>query len=222
MKINPSHIAELESYEGPKILLLTAEFVNDMNKEESDLVFSSDNSNAVICIQGDQNAKIAKSCNEEKVFLYLKEPVEEVELLRAIKSGFSFLHSKLECGKLHSALDTRTRELSSLNEIGIALSSEQDYDELLNLILSKSREVTNCDAGSLYLLSKINEKENSLVFKLVQNDSLANLEFKEYSLPLTRSSLAGYVALTGEFLNLEDVYDIPEDADYTFNKAFDI
>ncbi len=222
MKIIPSDIAELKSCEGLKILLINDEFVNDMNKEESDLLFSSDNSSAVICIKGDQNAKIAESRDEEKVFLYLKEPVEEVELLRAIKSGFSYLHSKLECEKLHSALDTRTRELSSLNEIGIALSSEQDYDELLNLILSKSREATNCDAGSLYLLGKKKEEENSLVFKLVQNDSLANLEFKEYALPLTRSSLAGYVALTGEFVNLEDAYNIPDHVDYTFNKAFDI
>ncbi|MBC8553156.1 MAG: GAF domain-containing protein, partial [Candidatus Brocadiales bacterium] len=148
-------------------------------------------------------------------------PVEEAELMKALKSGFNYLHSKLESERLHSALDIRTRELSSLNEIGISLSSEQDYDTLLGLILSKSREITNCDAGSLYLLDRTKETGNSLIFKLVQNDSLTNLEFKEYALPLARSSLAGYVALTGEFINLEDVYDIPDDVDYSFNKAFD-
>ena len=222
MEIIPSDIAELKSCEGLKILLLNDEFVNDMNKEESDLLFSSDNSSAVICIKGDQDAKIAESRDEEKVFLYLKEPVEEVGFLRAIKSGFSYLHSKLECEKLHSALDTRTRELSSLNEIGIALSAELDYDKLLNLILLKSREVTDCDAGSLYLLDETKEIENRIIFKLVQNDSLPNIEIKEYSLPLTRASLAGYVALTGESVNLEDAHNIPKDVDYTFNKAFDI
>ena len=51
---------------------------------------------------------------------------------------------------------------------------------------------------------------------------MANIEFKEYALPLTRTSLAGYVALTGEFVNLEDAYNVPKDVDYTFNKAFDI
>ncbi|MCP4254402.1 MAG: GAF domain-containing protein [Candidatus Scalindua sp.] len=221
MEIISSDIAGLKSSDGLTIFLLNDEFTNGMNIEESGSVFSSDISTAVICIKGDNNAKIAKSYDDENVFHYLKEPVEEVELLRAIKSGFSFLHSRLECAELQSALNTRTRELSSLNEIGIALSSEQDYDELLNLILSKSREVTNCDAGSLYLLGD-KEEENSLVFKLVQNDSLSNLEFKEYALPLTRSSLAGYVALTGEFVNIEDVYNIPDHVDYTFNKAFDI
>ncbi len=220
-QIIPSDTEELKSGEGLKILILNNEFVNEMNNEMSDLVFSSGNFNAVICINGEQKSKIVRSRDEEKVFLYLKEPVEETELLKAIKSGFDYLHSKLESERLHFAIDTCTRELSSLNEIGIALSSEQDYDELLDLILSKSREVTNCDAGSLYLLDKTKEIGNSLIFKLVQNDSLSNLEFMEYALPLTRKSLAGYVALTGEFINLKDVYDIPDDVDYSFNKAFD-
>jgi hypothetical protein len=43
----------------------------------------------------------------------------------------------------------------------------------------------------------------------------------KYSLLLMRTSLAGYVALTGEFVNLDDAHNIPEDVDYTFNNAFD-
>lgn len=221
MEIIPSDIAEYKSCEGLKIFLLNDEFVNNMNKEESGLIFCSDNSNIVICINRSEKSNISEFFDEEKIFFYLKEPVEDAELLKALKSGFVYLHSKRECEGLHSALDTRTSELSSLNEIGISLSSEKNYDTLLGLILSKSREITNCDAGSLYLLDRTKETGNSLIFKLVQNDSLTNLEFKEYALPLTRSSLAGYVALTGEFINLDDVYHIPDDVDYSFNKAFD-
>ena len=221
MEIIPSDIAEYKPCEGLMIFLLNDEFVNNMNKEESGLIFCSDNSNIVICIKRRGKSNIAEFCDEDKIFFYLKEPVEDAELLKALKSGFVYLHSKRECEGLHSALDTRTSELSSLNEIGISLSSEKNYDTLLGLILSKSREITNCDAGSLYLLDRTKETGNSLIFKLVQNDSLTNLEFKEYALPLTRSSLAGYVALTGEFINLDDVYHIPDDVDYSFNKAFD-
>ena len=43
-------------------------------------------------------------------------------------------------------------DLQELYTIGIALSTEQNYEKLLELILTKSREETNCDAGSLYLL----------------------------------------------------------------------
>ena len=41
-----------------------------------------------------------------------------------------------------------------LNEIGIALSAEKDILKLLEMILTKSRELTNCDAGTFYRLSK--------------------------------------------------------------------
>ena len=221
MELTPSNLENIKPGEDLNVFLINNRFADCMNKEISELIVCPDYSNAIIFINGDPKLKSNKIYDDE-VFLYLKEPIEEYELLKAIKSGFGYLLSKLECKRLHSELDYQTRELSSLNEIGMALSAEQDYDKLLDLILSKSREVTNCDAGSLYLLEKTDDVGNRLIFKLVQNDTLANLEFEEYTLPITRTSLAGYVTLTGEFLNLEDAYKIPKDVDYTFNKAFDV
>src|SRR6202167_2749907 len=49
-------------------------------------------------------------------------------------------------------LKAAEREREQLNEIGIALSSQRDVRELLNLILAKAREITRADAGSLYLI----------------------------------------------------------------------
>jgi len=221
-EITPSNLEYIKTGEDLNIFLINNEFADGMNKEISELIACPDYSNVIIFLNGDQKQKSNKIYDEEKVFLYLKEPIEEYELLKAIKSGFNYLNSTYECKWLYSKVDYQTRELSSLNEIGMALSSEQDYDKLLDLILSKSREVTNCDAGSLYLLEKTDDVGDRLIFKLVQNDTLSHLEFEEYSLPITRTSLAGYVTLTGEFLAMEDAYKIPKDVDYTFNKAFDL
>ena len=45
----------------------------------------------------------------------------------------------------------------------------EDIDKLLHKILSYSRKITSCDAGTIYL------KENDfLVSKILQNDSLLN------------------------------------------------
>lgn len=118
-------------------------------------------------------------------------------------------------------LDEKNRELSDLSTIGVALSAEQDYEKLLTLILTKCRDITNCDAGSLYLIKESNKSGKKLIFKSVQNDSLSNLSFQEYSLPVTKTSIAGYVALTGEVLNMEDAYNLPEGAEYTFCEIFD-
>ncbi|MDJ0517528.1 MAG: HD domain-containing phosphohydrolase [Trichodesmium sp. MO_231.B1] len=118
---------------------------------------------------------------------------------------------------------TETTELliEQLLDIGVALSDTHNLSELLNLILSKSREITCSDAGSVYLVDELNSKQQKLLFKVAQNDSLSEFAFQELELAMTSESLAGYVALTGHTLNLPDVYNLPEDVPYKFDKSFD-
>ena len=111
--------------------------------------------------------------------------------------------------------------IEQLLDIGVALSDTYDLGELLNLILSKSREITSSDAGSVYLVDKLNVKECKLVFKAAQNDSLPDLAFQEQALAITSESLTGYVALTGQSLNLADAYNLPKNTPYKFDKSFD-
>ena len=111
--------------------------------------------------------------------------------------------------------------IEQLLDIGVALSDTYDLGELLNLILSKSREITSSDAGSVYLVDELNVKECKLVFKAAQNDSLPDLAFQEQVLAITSESLTGYVALTGQSLNLADAYNLPKNTPYKFDKSFD-
>ena len=59
-----------------------------------------------------------------------------------------------------------------------------------------------------------------LVFKLVQNDSV-DFPFEEKTFPLNKESIAGFVAVTGDILNLPDVYHLPKRAPFHFNSSFD-
>jgi len=114
----------------------------------------------------------------------------------------------------------KTDLIEKLLDIGAALSSAQDLGELLNLILSKSREITYSDAGSVYLVDHSDET-SKLLFKVAQNASKPSLSFKEFALPLTDKSLAGYVAITGQSLNLSDAYDLPSGVPYRLDTSFD-
>lgn len=114
----------------------------------------------------------------------------------------------------------KTDLIEKLLDIGAALSSAQDLGDLLNLILSKSREITYSDAGSVYLVDHSDEK-SKLLFKVAQNGSKPSLSFKEFALPLTDKSLAGYVAITGQSLNLSDAYDLPAGVPYRLDTSFD-
>ncbi|MEG4810428.1 HD domain-containing phosphohydrolase [Microcoleus sp. F8-D3] len=121
--------------------------------------------------------------------------------------------------KNESAVE-KTDLIEKLLDIGAALSSAQDLGDLLNLILSKSREITYSDAGSVYLVDHSDET-SKLLFKVAQNASQPRLSFKEFALPLTDKSLAGYVAITGQSLNLSDAYDLPPDVPYQLDTSFD-
>ncbi|MBE0509005.1 MAG: phosphohydrolase, partial [Marinospirillum sp.] len=56
-----------------------------------------------------------------------------------------------------------------LNAIGIALSAQRDQSQLLELILVSARELTQADAGTLYM---VEPDSQSLRFVMVQNDKL--------------------------------------------------
>lgn len=121
---------------------------------------------------------------------------------------------------LQEASAERVELIEQLLAIGTALSSTNNLDELLHLILFKSREITCSDAGSVYLINR-HEESPTLLFKVAQNDSIPNNPFQEFAMPLTRKSLAGYVALTGEILNLPDAYNLPPDVPYQLDRSFD-
>lgn len=114
----------------------------------------------------------------------------------------------------------RVEPIEQLLAIGTALSSSQNLGELLSLILSKSREITCSDAGSVYLIDNSDEF-SKLIFKAAQNDSQPNVTLQEFAIPLNSKSLTGYVALTGESLNLPDAYNLPADVPYQLDKSFD-
>ncbi len=111
------------------------------------------------------------------------------------------------------------RSMTRLHEVGRALASEQNLDRLLGLILTKARELLRAEAGSIYLLT--GEAEcRKMLFAHTQN-ALVNLPFHRVSMPVSRQTLAGFVALTSEPLNLPDVYRISPEAPYQFNDSFD-
>ena len=117
----------------------------------------------------------------------------------------------------------RSSLLRELIQIGIGLTSERDLALLPARILTAARRFTHAEAGTLYL-----RDGDRLRFVVVQNDVLARRlgeremqRLFESHLPLSAQSLAGYVALSGDVLRVSDVYEIPTDRPYVFNRAVD-
>ena len=113
-------------------------------------------------------------------------------------------------------------DLRELSRVGAALSTERNLDTLLETILSQSLRLSASDGASLYLMERDAEgNPATLRFKLSQNISLPDLPFAERSIPIDHTSLAGYVASTGDPLKISDVYLLPEHVTYRQNRSFD-
>ena len=117
-------------------------------------------------------------------------------------------------------LDRLSVELRDLNSIGVRLSAERDLKRLLELILTKAREITHSDAGSLYLVEESDTGDRRLRFTLTQNDSV-DVPFEQFTIPINGESVAGYVALTGQVVDLADAYHPPLGSTFKVNRAFD-
>jgi HD-GYP domain-containing protein (c-di-GMP phosphodiesterase class II) len=110
-----------------------------------------------------------------------------------------------------------TRMFERVLEIGRALASEKDLDALLNLILAHARVLTHADGASIYT----RDDEGKLYFRLWQNASTGARQTGAQKTLVGESSIAGFVARTGQALTLDDAYAIPESAPYRFNPASD-
>jgi len=166
------------------------------------------------------------------VYAYLPVNTPQDLLERMVGNAIEHMHLLDTREKLGERLALAAHEIQELNQIGAALSAEHDAETLLEMILTKMREITSADAGSLYLVEAVPSElpaghsdrrkhvRQRLRFKLAQNDSV-ELKFREALMEVNERSIAGYVAKTGEGLNLDDAYHLPPDVPFTFNRQFD-
>ncbi len=150
----------------------------------------------------------------------LQTPITGAALDVSLRAAFRQAGNRLTARQNEILREVTSRNLENLTQIGIALSAERNTHRLLDLILTISRELTIADAGSIYLIEEFAEGEKNLRFKHTQNDS-KEIPFKEFVMPVSKASISGYAAVTGETLNIPDVYQIPEGEEYGFNQSFD-
>jgi HD-GYP domain-containing protein (c-di-GMP phosphodiesterase class II) len=154
----------------------------------------------------------------------IERPVTTTRLRRRLERAIEAVNAQRSVRQLEAALARKGADLSKLNEIGVALSAQRDMKKLLELILSKSREITSADAGSLYLVERNGGVDatvaNQLRFKLAQNDTV-DVPFEESTKPLDHSWIAGHVALSGELVNEPDAYHLREGTPYQISRSFD-
>ena len=101
----------------------------------------------------------------------------------------------------------------------IEIPPGEPVGKLLSRVLLKSRQITNAEAGTFFVLHG-RGPHRKLEASSLKNDRV-RLKSAGFVIPVTTSSIAGYVATTGEIVIIDDLYAIPAGRSYSFNPAFD-
>lgn len=112
--------------------------------------------------------------------------------------------------------------LEEIINIGIRLSREKNHFKLLEKILFEIRRITRADAGTLFIL-----EDEKLVFKIMENDTLNIYKGKDgehIDLPpveLSLKNVSSCAALEKKMINIEDVYLVEGEYDFSGPKKYD-
>ena len=176
---------------------------------------------AIVALGRDGETDVPEGLPTEFLAGFLTSPASPRRLLVAIRAGFREAAARAETARARGEAAQRAREIGELTRIGVALGTERDLKILLDLILTQARRITQSDAGSLYLVESNEQGMKRLRFRLAQTYSKPEAPFVEFTIAVDRTSLAGYCAVTGEPLVIDDAYFLPPDVEYTINRSFD-
>lgn len=128
-----------------------------------------------------------------------------------------------EQNETSSTTDEEAR-IQRVLEVSAALDQITDLDSLLDRILTEAQAFTQADSGTIYL-----RDGDGLRFAYntpsatIPSDDLARKRFSylNHVISIDERSIAGYVALTGKPLVIDDAYQLGSEVPYSFNPRFD-
>jgi HD-GYP domain-containing protein (c-di-GMP phosphodiesterase class II) len=176
---------------------------------------------AIVALGGEGERDVPEGLPTELLAAFLPQPAGMRQLLVAIRAGYREAAARAETARARAEAALRSREIGELTRIGVALGSERELEKVLRMILEQAQRITQSDGGSLYLVEANEHGVKRLRFRLTVSFSLPDVPFVTFTIPLDRTSLAGYAATTGEPLVIDDAYFLPPDVEYTINRSFD-
>jgi response regulator RpfG family c-di-GMP phosphodiesterase len=150
--------------------------------------------------------------------------------------------SQSELVRRSAEVDAANRRLTAVNELlgqesqdqreriaevaalGSKLGRAQDLAEVMDQTLRLARSFTDADAGSIWMteptgLRLVYSQNDTLESKLVPGE---RMPLADVLVPLNATSIAGYVAITGRPLRIEDVHRLDPKLPYHFKGDIDV
>ncbi len=139
----------------------------------------------------------------------LSDAVERIPARAEGEPNILRLQKRIERQSTATRRPNPLQELNAMHTVSAVMISNPNLDDLLRLIVNKLVNVIDADRGTLYL---IDEARGELWSRILQSEEggLSEIRLK------IGEGVAGYVAASGQILNIPDAY-----ADPRFNARFD-
>ena len=138
-------------------------------------------------------------------------PIGVSRLLLLLRSRAEVIAQRTASATLELEVERSRHENDMLISIGRALSQERKIKSLLGIILRRACEVTNADAGSIYVVTGSDDdvSKRKLRFEVSQNDS-RQVPDAGFEMAVSASSIVGQCVLSGDRINVPDLYALDE------------
>ena len=102
----------------------------------------------------------------------------------------------------------------------IEKNPRQSVQSLCERVLWKCRALTDAEAGTIFVLRK-KGRTREMVAMALQND-MVKTRSESFVVPVSVESIAGYVAVTGKPVLIDDAYALSSEWPFRFNRSFDL
>jgi len=186
---------------------------HDQAQLEPHLVRARSGNYGLIIVGSDDQIETARldTFPADADLIAINAPITMARLLLTLRGRSDAIAQRMASATLELELERSRHENDMLISIGRALSQERDIQSLLAIILRRACEVTNADAGSVYIVEGHDEEiaNRTLRFAVSQNDS-RTLPPAGFTMPVSASSIAGQCVLSGDRINVPDLYALDE------------
>jgi HD-GYP domain-containing protein (c-di-GMP phosphodiesterase class II) len=134
-------------------------------------------------------------------------PLGMTRLLLTLRGRADAIVQRMASASSDLELERSRHENEMMIKIGRALSQERDIKKLLAIILRHACDVTNADAGSIYIVEGHEEEilKRTLRFEVSQNDS-RTLPDASPVMAVSATSIVGQCVLSGTRINIPNLY----------------
>jgi HD-GYP domain-containing protein (c-di-GMP phosphodiesterase class II) len=136
-------------------------------------------------------------------------PIGMARLLLVLRGRADAIVQRMTCASIDLELERSRHENEMMIKIGRALSQERNIKKLLAIILAHARDVTNADAGSIYIVEGHDEDilQRKLRFEVSQNDS-RDLPGGSVVMQVSAASIVGQCVLSSDRINIHNLYGL--------------